>query len=623
MAIIEELTATERTSHNRFYFFPQGPVRPVEETPGPRRPGAVPVPELSPFDLFYHSPLGQIRRSAGSPKSLQRSPMDKPELRVPRKIPHLRIVGRPRPRNPRTDGIPAPPNDDQRDRYLRGGQKRYFQLFQFLVFLGVMISFLGFATSSYWTLIFGLPLALFVVEQAIALYTSTFPRKIDLESHRRLVGSWQPSDYPSVDLFLPTLGEDLEIVENTMHYVARLKWPGTLKIHILDDSHRSSVLAMAEGYGFNYLARPGNEFAKAGNLRFATGHTDGEYIVILDADFVPRADFLMELMPYFDDASVGIVQSPQFFDTSTRMNWVQRAAGATQELFYRFVQPSRDSCGAAICVGSSAIYRRGALEAIGGFPKIKHSEDVFTGVEMSKHGFRTQYVPTVVSKGMCPDNLENFIAQQYRWCEGSITMVSRRDFHTDDSMTVRARLSYWSGFLYYVGTAVNALILPIPAAIMVWFYPEWVRPGNIIWLIGLPLLWFVAYPIVMTGRWRFEVLRLQTVYGFAHAFTIFHLMTRHEVGWHPTGSRKKPPVALSVKRFYTIYLGISLAVLCAGLAYRSLHTIDRFWPMVVFSLLNFYVIVPLVWNGLLSEVSTLRRSASDLPHPPALECVVT
>lgn len=74
---------------------------------------------------------------------------------------------------------------------------------------------------------------------------------------------------------------------------------------------------------------------------------------------------LSELVPYFEDSSVGIVQSPQFFDTRGPMNWLQRHAGATQELFYRMIQPSRDAVGAAICVGSCALYRRASLVASG------------------------------------------------------------------------------------------------------------------------------------------------------------------------------------------------------------------------------------------------------------------
>ena len=131
-------------------------------------------------------------------------------------------------------------------------------------------------------------------------------------------------------------------------------------------------------------------------------------------DFVPRQDFLKELLPYFDSPNVGIVQSPQYFDTSASMNWIERTAGATQEFFYRFIQPSRDKHSAAVCVGSSAVYRRSALEMVGGFPEIDHSEDIYTGFLLGQIGYVTKYVPTVVSKGVCPDNwttlLRNSIA---------------------------------------------------------------------------------------------------------------------------------------------------------------------------------------------------------------------
>jgi len=185
-------------------------------------------------------------------------------------------------------------------------------------------------------------------------------------------------------------------------------------------------------------------------------------------------------------------------------------------------------------------------------------------------------------------------------------MLGSRDFHVNDTMALRARLSFWSGFLYYIGTALNSLLLPLPAIVMVWFYPEWVRAANMLWLVGVLILWFILYPIVMTGRWRIEVLRLQTVYGFAHVFTIYHLLTGRQVGWHPTGSKVRPPLSISVKRFYTSYLGVALLVLSSGLAYRSIDHLGQFWPMIALTLLNFYIVGPLVWDGLRGELAGAR-----------------
>lgn len=79
---------------------------------------------------------------------------------------------------------------------------------------------------------------------------------------------------------------------------------------------------------------------KAGNLRYAFARTSGDFIIILDADFCPRADFLDETIPYMMDESIAIVQTPQFFRYREEQTWIERGAGMTQELFYRTVQVS-------------------------------------------------------------------------------------------------------------------------------------------------------------------------------------------------------------------------------------------------------------------------------------------
>jgi cellulose synthase (UDP-forming) len=515
------------------------------------------------------------------------------------------------PRGPETNGhgYATPPTDQEKYLYLRGGQRRWFIVLQYAAFMGVVTSFAGFTLSSYETLVFAIPLVIYTVEQTMSLYTSTRPRRVDLASHEELVGDWAPRRYLSVDVFVPTAGEDLALLDNTMQYIAGLAWPGELRAYVLDDSGRPAVRALAQKHQLGYLARPGSEYKKAGNLRYAAERTNGEVIAIFDADFVPRHDFLVELMPYLDDPHVGIVQSPQFFDTRKKMNWVQRCAGSTQELFYRFIQPSRDALGAAVCVGTSALYRRVALDAIGGFPLIGQSEDIYTGLYMADAGYGVRYVPVLLSKGLTPDNVDNFIAQQYRWCEGSMTMVASQRFHTTPYLPLRARLCFWSGFLYYVSTACTSLIIPLPTIIMTWMFPEWVRPWNTVWLIGALTSWLIGYPLVMRGRWRMEVLRLQAVYGFAHLFNIVHLIQQRVAEWHPTGSAAPAPIAVRVKRFYVTYLGIALLLAAAGLALRiAQEGIVTFAGMLVFFLLNVYVAGPLVVGGI-ADLARARRIA--------------
>ena len=355
---------------------------------------------------------------------------------------------------------------------------------------------------------------------------------------------------------------------------------------------------LAETYGFVYRVRPDRgRLKKAGNLRYGYGISDGDLIAIFDADFVPRRDYLRELVPYFEDASVGIVQSPQYFDAVAGMSWIQRCAGATQELFYRWIQPSRDRSGAAICVGTCAVYRRAALERSGGFAQIGHSEDVHTGVNLLRVGYVVRYVPVVVSKGLCPDTLQAFVNQQYRWCTGSMSLLADNTFHDEPTLTARRRLCFWAGFLYYISTAVNVLVAPLVALAMIWYLPGYVEPANSVWLIGALALWLVVLPLVMRGRWRIDVLRVQLLYSYAHAVAITHIVTGRTREWVATGAadRKRTSVAVTILRVAKTYTGVALLALVVGLAVRvQEYGLGEYWAMVCLAGLALYVQLPLL-----------------------------
>ena len=92
---------------------------------------------------------------------------------------------------------------------------------------------------------------------------------------------------------------------------------------------------MARSFGFAYASRPDRGwFKKSGNLLYGFHNSDSDFILLLDADFAPRHDLLHETLPYLAAyPDVGIVQTPQFFRVLDHQTWVERGAGAIQELF--------------------------------------------------------------------------------------------------------------------------------------------------------------------------------------------------------------------------------------------------------------------------------------------------
>ncbi len=493
----------------------------------------------------------------------------------------------------------VPPNDTEKYAYLRGPQHRWFFWAHFAAFIGVVISLYGFARMQYWTLIFLCPLVLYAGETLLGLRTSTYRRRVSYPDHQAVVELWTPASYPSVDVMIPTCGEDLVTLENTYVYTARISYPGRVRVYILDDAGRPEVAELAAKYGFQYVARPGSAFKKAGNLQYAFERTDGDHILILDADFVPRPEILTETIPYMDEARIGIIQTPQFYPSTKGLGWLERTAAATQEMFYRFVQPSRDAVEATICCGTSAIYRRSALDAMGGFPLIGHSEDLFTGFEMIKYGYRTAYVPIVVSQGLCPDRIDPYISQQYRWCEGSMELLRDKDFHLHPAINARQRASFWSGFFYYITTAMNGFFAPIPVLLMVWLYPDVVRPDNMLPLVGLPVLWLAIYPMLMRHRWRLDVIRVQIVYGFTHAVAIYDMFAGTQAAWVPSngGVNRATPLAVKVKRIMGFYLAATFTAIFAITCYRLATgaSLRQWWALLLFLAMYAYIFVPVIW----------------------------
>lgn len=499
----------------------------------------------------------------------------------------------------------TPPDDGEKYQYIEGPQHRWFFWAHVAAFIGIALSLYGFARMTYWTTVLLLPLAVYIFELVLGVRSSTFRRTVSLPDHQLLVELREPGYAPSVDVFLPTAGEPLEILRNTYGFVSELEYEGALRVFVLDDMGRPEVEHASRSYGFEYFARPGSEFKKAGNLQYAFERTHGDHIVIFDADFVPRRDFCTELVPYMDDETVGIVQSPQIFETPKDMHWLERAAGATQEMFYRFIQPSRNAVGAAICVGTSAIYRRSALDAIGGFPQIAHSEDVYTGFEMSKVGYRLQYVQLNLSRGICPNDIDSYISQQYRWCEGSMEMVKDTTFHREHTISLDQRISFWSGFTYYASTAMNAFFAPIPAILMFWVFPEHVQVANYIPLLGLLALWLIIYPVLLKSHWRLDVLRVQAIYGFTHAVAIYDVFFGRTSEWVPShGSSGSRPNSLGsrVRTLMVCYIGATQLAIFAGLIVHIVqfqtYTLLNWSAALGFSLINAYVFLPVFFLSL-------------------------
>jgi cellulose synthase (UDP-forming) len=227
---------------------------------------------------------------------------------------------------------------------------------------------------------------------------------------------------PSVDILIPTYNEPTIILRRTIIGCQALEYDNK-KIYILDDGRRQEMQRLAKELGCEYITRPDNRHAKAGNLNHAIAKTSGDLIVVFDADFVPTKNFLTRTIGFFQNRTIALVQTHQSFynpDPIARNLGLEKELPQEVEIFSRYYQLLRDSVETALCYGSSFVVRRSHLEKIGGFVTETLSEDYFTSLRLSARGHQVIYLGESLSAGLSAENMAGHVAQRLRWARGTL-----------------------------------------------------------------------------------------------------------------------------------------------------------------------------------------------------------
>jgi cellulose synthase (UDP-forming) len=284
--------------------------------------------------------------------------------------------------------------------------------------------------------------------------------------------AWSPTRYArprvlmgkTVDVFIPTYNEPVELLRETVVCAVNIKYPHTT--YVLDDGNRDEVRRLAEEFNCVYLARRDRSHAKAGNLNNALRHSSGEFIVTLDADHVASPDLIDETIGFFADQDVAIVQCTQDFynlDSFQHVvNWKRRVGWQQQELFFSVIQPGKDRHNATFYCGSPGLIRRSALEEIGGFPTGTVTEDMHTSLRLQKKGWRVLYHNKTLARGLAPQTFNGFATQWQRWGQGSMQVLRTEKVLGSPELNWRQKLCYLSSFYFYWMSFVKLFFVLTP-----------------------------------------------------------------------------------------------------------------------------------------------------------------
>ncbi|PWR21157.1 UDP-forming cellulose synthase catalytic subunit [Zavarzinia aquatilis] len=277
--------------------------------------------------------------------------------------------------------------------------------------------------------------------------------------------------WPTVDVYIPTYNEALDIVSDTILAAANLDYPADkLRVHVLDDGRRQEFREFARKIGVNYIVRPDNAHAKAGNLNHAMKETDGELICIFDADHVPTRAFLqMTVGGFLTDPKLSLVQTPHHFYSPDPFERNIRGGDAIPnegELFYGPVQKGNDLWNAAFFCGSCAVIRREALDSVGGFAVETVTEDAHTALRMQKLGWNTAYLDIALAAGRATERLVLHVGQRVRWARGMTQILRRENPLFGGKLTLAQRLCYLNAMLHFQFALPRIVFLTAPVAFL-------------------------------------------------------------------------------------------------------------------------------------------------------------
>ncbi|MGB7445069.1 MAG: glycosyltransferase family 2 protein [Coleofasciculaceae cyanobacterium] len=226
-----------------------------------------------------------------------------------------------------------------------------------------------------------------------------------------------------------------------------------------------------------YIARPKPKgkahHAKAGNINYAifSGETSGDFILTLDADHIPKPQFLQRVLPYFytynlqagqyESNQIAFVQTPQAFYNLPPSDLF----GHQAHLFYGPIQQGKDGMNSAFYTGTNAVLRREALisvglqnfsdefskdakrleefDLVGGVSSNSITEDMNTAMRLHAAGWKSVYHHEELAEGLAPDDLSSTLKQKLRWAQGTIQVLLR------ENPFAKPGLSFWQQLQYF------------------------------------------------------------------------------------------------------------------------------------------------------------------------------
>lgn len=366
-------------------------------------------------------------------------------------------------------------------------------------------------------------------------------------------------------------GEPYQMIITTLEAMLDISYPH--ETFLCDEANDPYLKKFCQENGIIHVTRDNRVNAKAGNINNALKTAArGDICVVLDPDHIPTPDFLDPILPYFNDPTTGFVQIVQSYYNIDE-SLVARGAAEQTFQFYGPVMMTLNSYNSVNAIGANCVFRRAALDSIGGHaPGL--CEDMHTAMLLYSKGWKGVYLPIVRAKGLAPSNLTSFFKQQLKWSRGSFDLLVKVYPKIFNKLSLRQKLHYALLPMHYLSGLICFINFLIPILALFLTTTPW--RGNIVEfaLVILPVIASSMLIRTYIQKWIIEkkergfhlvggLLHINT--WWIHLLGLFYTIVDKKIPYLPTPKESEWATNLKIIIPNAIVAFISIIAIIYGL----------------------------------------------------------
>lgn len=405
----------------------------------------------------------------------------------------------------------------------------------------------------------------------------------------------------TTDVFIPVANEPFELIKKTLEHAVAIEYEH--ETYVLDDGNSQDVKKLAEKLDIHYIARPLHEkhHAKSGNINYALQYARGDFFAVFDADHIPKKEFLTDLLPFFENEKVGLVQTPQHY-TNTR-NFIASGTAQAQEIFYKYVQPAKNSYNASFCVGTNMIYRRKTIDDLGGIALLDHSEDIWTTILLHEKGWESVFYNKILAEGIAPSNIPTFFRQQNRWARGGFALFFYKNPLFIENLSLDQRLQYFFSNTHYFSGFAILIYLALP---LIYLFT-----GQFSMNLNFGGAWFIHYlpyaiiiyllPLYLLGNIKLSTISTSMASFAPYIEAFLSVIVKNQYKWVATeaGQKKETPTIMYIWP-HLLFLLLSVGAILVG--WYNPTDMTTTFVTTLWTLFNMYIMFVFIKNGIAEQI---------------------